>query len=328
MQTIFSTARVHPRERFDYWHEIACKTIINHESIPECRQTFRAELLSGAFADIGLVAFENAPMAVTHSVRHSEGEHENAGKLFVCYQVAGTATLAQNGRQVELKPNDFTLLDPRAPYHARFFTNSKILILKIQRGAVEARLGKTRNMTARSIKSDSIETRMASAFLSLLPTHEGGGSRTTEEILQNQLLDLLALSLSNALDGRTPRISSARSLVAMQVRATIDARLNERELDPTAIAAGAGVSVRYAQAVLAEEGTSIMRLIQTRRLERCRQALEDPAQRHRTVGEIAYAWGFSDMTHFGRKFRAVFGVLPTEYRKSRKAAMIDPALAR
>jgi AraC family transcriptional activator of tynA and feaB len=237
LQTLFSTASVHPRETFDYWHEIACKTIIKHESIPECRQTFRAELLSGAFADIGLVAFENAPMAVTHSARHSEDDDLNAGMVFVCHQVAGAVNLAQNGRQVELKPNDFTLLDPRTPHQAKFFTNSKILILKIQRCGIEARLGETRNMTARPIKSASIEARMASAFLSLLPTHEGGGSRTTEEILQNQLLDLLALSLSSALDGRTPRVSSARSLVAMQVRAAIDARLNERGLGPTAIAA-------------------------------------------------------------------------------------------
>jgi AraC-like DNA-binding protein len=34
-----------------------------------------------------------------------------------------------------------------------------------------------------------------------------------------------------------------------------------------------------------------------------------------TVSEIAYAWGFSDMTHFGRKFRRVYGLSPSEYRK-------------
>jgi error-prone DNA polymerase len=38
-----------------------------------------------------------------------------------------------------------------------------------------------------------------------------------------------------------------------------------------------------------------MRLIQARRLARCRYALEDPNQAHRTVSEIAYGWGFSDM---------------------------------
>ena len=38
------------------------------------------------------------------------------------------------------------------------------------------------------------------------------------------------------------------------------------------------------------------------------------------VSEIAYGWGFSDMTHFGRKFRAAFGLLPSEYRRATRAA--------
>jgi AraC family transcriptional regulator, positive regulator of tynA and feaB len=70
-----------------------------------------------------------------------------------------------------------------------------------------------------------------------------------------------------------------------------------------------------APSLLAEEGTSIMRLVRARRLEHCRRALEDPSQAHRKVSEIAYGWGFSDMTHFGRSFRATFGSLPSEYRR-------------
>jgi AraC family transcriptional regulator, positive regulator of tynA and feaB len=67
--------------------------------------------------------------------------------------------------------------------------------------------------------------------------------------------------------------------------------------------------------VLAQEGTSIRRLILERRLARCRTALEDPMQAHRSISEIAYGWGFSDMTHFGRKFRETYGMLPSEYRR-------------
>ena len=44
----------------------------------------------------------------------------------------------------------------------------------------------------------------------------------------------------------------------------------------------------------------------------------DPLQAHRTVTEIATGWGFSDMTHFGRRFKAVYGVLPSEFRRLKK----------
>ena len=57
------------------------------------------------------------------------------------------------------------------------------------------------------------------------------------------------------------------------------------------------------------------RLMLSMRLDRCRKALGDPAQAHRTISDIAYAWGFSDMTHFSRTFRKAYGMLPTEHRR-------------
>ena len=44
-------------------------------------------------------------------------------------------------------------------------------------------------------------------------------------------------------------------------------------------------------------------------------ALADARQAHRSVGEIAYAWGFSDQSHFTRRFKSVFGCPPSDYRK-------------
>jgi AraC-like DNA-binding protein len=67
--------------------------------------------------------------------------------------------------------------------------------------------------------------------------------------------------------------------------------------------------------LLADYDTSIRRLIQAKCLARCRKALEDPLQSHRTASEIAYSWGYSDMTHFGRMFRAAYGLLPSELRR-------------
>ncbi len=99
------------------------------------------------------------------------------------------------------------------------------------------------------------------------------------------------------------------------MRAAIDARLADPNLDAATVAAAAGVSVRYANAVLAQDDTSIMRLIQAKRLARCRKALEDPSQAHRMISEIAYGWGFTDMTHFGRRFKAAYRFSPSDCRR-------------
>lgn len=207
------------------------------------------------------------------------------------------------------------LLDPRVPYAAKFSAESRMLVIKVPRRLLEARVGPVGEVTARPVKPLTAESSLTSEFLARLPIFTGKLNPTTEEIVENQVLDLVAVSLGACIVGARPRISSARSLVRMKLRAAIEARLTDPTLDPRTVAGAAGISVRYANAVLAEEDTSIARFIQERRLARCRWALEDPLQAHRTVSEIAQSWGFSDMTHFGRRFRAAYGVLPSECRR-------------
>ena len=181
--------------------------------------------------------------------------------------------------------------------------------------ALEARLGKTQEIVARCVKPSEGEPGLISSFIAMLPAHAGKMRPPAEEIIRDQILDLLAVSFANVVGIDRPRLSSSRSLALMRLRAAIETRLSNPSLDAAAAAAAAGVSIRYANAMLAVEGTSIMRLIQTRRLARCRTALADPMQMNRTLREIAFGWGFSDMTHFGRKFKATYGMLPSEYRR-------------
>jgi AraC-like DNA-binding protein len=318
MKRLFSTANVHPRDRFDYWHSLACKNLVGHSSKPACRQTFRAEIETGMLVDVGLVLFSNSPMDVARTMQdiaQSDGDD-----LFVCRQVAGALALEQDSRQVILESSDITLLDPLLPYTAKFLADSKLLVLKVPRRALEARVGKTRELVAHSIKPFESEHGWTSSFLAMLPGLAGNTTRAAEDTAKDLTLQLVASSLVKAIGASQPRISSTRSMARLNVRVAIESRLSDPALDAATVAKAAGVSVRYANALLAEENTSIMRLTWARRLARCRQALEDPLQNHRTLCEIAYGWGFSDMTHFGRSFKAMYGVLPRDYRQCAKRA--------
>lgn len=312
MKTVFSTKHVHARDKFDLWHSVACRNLVDHSSLPESRLTFDAEIETGRLGNLELVLFHNSPMRVSHTARQIS--HARSDHLFVCRQVAGVVSLEQDTRQIELAAGDVVLLDPLLPYEGIFSANSKTLVLKVSRGELEARVGKTRDMVARSIKPVRAEDHLMSSLSAMLPSISGKMDSISEEMVGNHALDIFAVSLARTMDADSPRVSSARALVLLRVRSIIEARLREPSLCAQAVADAAGVSVRYANAVLADQDTSIMRLLQARRLERCRYALEDPNQAHRTVSEIAYGWGFSDMTHFGRRFKMAYGVLPSEYQ--------------
>lgn len=260
-----------------------------------------------------MVLFRNSEMSVTHARCHIA--HANTDELFVCRQFAGSVALEQDGREVLLEAGDITLIDPRLEYQGRFSEDSEILVLKIPRQLMEARLGQMRELTARALAPSRAENRLLSASLAMLPLQTDGLGPAAEALLEPHILDLITLSFNGTMERSGARSSSARALVRVSLRAAVEARLADRTLDAGTVARAAGVSVRYANEVLAEESTSIVQLIQARRLARCRQALENPLQAGRTVSEIAYGWGFTDMTHFGRRFKAAYGVLPSEHRR-------------
>jgi AraC-like DNA-binding protein len=319
VKTIFSTANVHRRDAFDYWHEELCRKVVPHDCTPEGRPVFAGEIQSASLADITLVQYECTPIQNDITVRHVASA--DADELLVRRQTTGVFVAEQDGRTVTLEAGDVTLFDPRRPLRGKYLNGAKQLLLKVPRRELESRLGDVRNMMARSIKPlQEAECGLTSGYLAMLPTYADELGTAAAETVRNQILDLIAVSVAKAMDARRPRLSSARSLVLINLRAATEARLNDPALDSKTVAAAARVSVRYANAVLAENSTSIMRLIWARRLEHCRRALEDPTQAHRTVSEIAYGWGFSDMTHFGRRFRSAYGSLPRDYRRLTKSA--------
>ena len=75
-----------------------------------------------------------------------------------------------------------------------------------------------------------------------------------------------------------------------------------------------GVSVRTLHSRFGKLGQTFGRWLLEARLDSCGQALRDPHQRTRSISEIAYAYGFNDLSHFNKAFRARFGMTPGDWR--------------
>jgi AraC-like DNA-binding protein len=188
----------------------------------------------------------------------------------------------------------------------------------VPREALTARLGDSSVFCARPISTGSPVAGLASEFISLLQGRLGTLNEAASNRLAEQALDLIALAFTAELGQARPALSSSRATTLLRLKAVIEARLSDPALKPEAVAAEAGFSVRYANELLREENFSLERYIVHRRLERCRRALEDPLQSHRMISEIAFSWGFSDHSHFTRRFRAEFGMAPGDWRRARQ----------
>jgi AraC family transcriptional activator of tynA and feaB len=314
----YSTSGIHPRDQINYWVEVATKAFVRHEFVSLNGPSYRGDIRAGALGDLLISEYACDPCDVRRSARDvARGDCDD---ILLCMQLSGRGLFDQGGRQAVNKPGSFLILDTRRPFSASLPERSRTVVIKIPRHALEARLGNVGALTARGISAKGALAGLASGFLSMILARLDAVDNAAASTIATQALDLLALAASHELSGTEVAISSVRSTTLLRLKSVMEARLREPDLKPTAVAAEVGISVRYANALLSEEGTSVERYIQHRRLERCRQSLEDAAQMHRMIGEIAFSWGFSDLSHFGRRFRAAFGMTPGDCRRSAQEA--------
>ncbi|WP_419689993.1 AraC family transcriptional regulator [Burkholderia theae] len=92
-------------------------------------------------------------------------------------------------------------------------------------------------------------------------------------------------------------------------------------LTPDKLASALNVSRRTLYGALSATNQTPQGLIQEYRLQASRRALLDPADTNRNLLELAMMCGFSDMTHFGRLFKARFGCSPGVYRMTCRDAL-------
>ena len=110
--------------------------------------------------------------------------------------------------------------------------------------------------------------------------------------------------------------SGTRSLADVrrqQILDYLEHNATEPDLTPAFVARRFGISKRYLHKLLSEHGTSFHATLLRLRLQRCFEALARTDKR-RTVAEIAFDAGFSDLSSFNRRFRAAYGIQPRRVR--------------
>lgn len=116
--------------------------------------------------------------------------------------------------------------------------------------------------------------------------------------------------------------SRSRAPLFEEILAYIEQELDNPALVPAMIAQRHGCSIRSLHALFAKHEQTVVGFIRRRRLERCREQLDQRCRMGR-IGDIALQWGFSDAAHFSKTFKAAYGLSPRQYRDWRLAQSSD-----
>lgn len=291
------------------WRDWAASTIAPIEVEVFDTEGFAARWASHGIGQLRLLHLHAPAQRVTHTGDAST--MRAAPSIQLVYARHGALKTAMGGRRFTVEPGQFVLLDNTRFYQMEMATTHECIDLMMPQGWLERRLPDPQALLARPV-----DTRQgwAAPLGALLETLLAGGlddAPLPRPLIAEQIGSLLALACGfHEAEGN----SRHRGQLARRILGRIESAYADPDISPESVAAEAGISKRYLQALLAGSGTSFVAELNAVRLDRASELLGHPAARGLSVAEVAYRSGFLDPGYFTRLFRKRFGITPREWR--------------
>ncbi|MGY8638198.1 helix-turn-helix domain-containing protein [Bradyrhizobium sp. 14AA] len=300
--------------RLALWQDIVCDVFVGLDCKSDLGSAFRGSVTQ---APLGKAVCSEVCSDRQHVFRTpSRIARSDQDFVLVALGNRGAGGVVQDGRETAIHPGEFALYDTTRPYELKFNDTFTQTIFKVPRDMLRRRLGGTETLTAMSFGADVPLERLAYDFILRLCQSADRLAPDNAAALSEQAVDLLAMALGERLGKTSLPSSTHRSALLYRLKAHVRAHLADPDLSLPDAAAALGISARYVNDLLADEDTSFQRYVLAERLGQCRRDLASPVLAHRHISEIAFAWGFNDLSHFGRVFREHFGMSPRDFRQS------------
>jgi AraC-like DNA-binding protein len=229
----------------------------------------------------------------------------------IVLQLSGEVRVEKRGRTVVLRPGTLGFYGLSRTVDSLYVEEgSEQLVGIVPRQELAAHNPDLMGIMQRQFSPDSPTCALAFDFLTGL--YEGADAFGPARVeMSNVAIHLLQVAVGEQHARMYGR--SYREKARARITSYVDLRIRDPELSVEGIATAMRCSSRYLQKVFGGSET-LGRYIWRTRLERCRSALEDPANAGVSVTEIAFSLGFSNASHFSRAFKERFGLTPRDCR--------------
>jgi len=235
-------------------------------------------------------------------------------RWLVTLQREGVAYVAQGGRSSEIRAGDLFMIDPARPFSIEtehIYTQS----MYVEPDSLRRLIPEADALTATAVSCSGGAARVLANFVDEL----FASANTLDEFQADHLANALPFMLGAAFSSTARQLATApsrlRALHRQRVSDYLRDNLRDSALDANSVAQAVGLSTRYLYELFAGDKESLMKRVWSQRLEQCRSDLSSPTLAARSIGEIAYSWGFNDVAHFSRSFKQRYGVAPREFRR-------------
>jgi AraC-like DNA-binding protein len=300
----WSTDSVRPTERFSYWREAVCQSIFNL-TIEAPPGHFAARMTARSAGPLRIALSESTAYQVVRNQREVARAADDNYSIYL--QLSSEAVITQRGQAFTFQPGDIAVSDLRYPFTATLAGGARRVTTVIPCEMIDRRAPWVRKTALHRLPASSRYVDLARRHI--VEMVENPMSESASGLMTENLCNLLALACATDAPGRLQSELQSEAMLAFCKQ-----ELHDPELTPQRVADHVGISVRTLHLRFKQIGQSFTEWVRDERLKACAAALRDRNQRGLNVSEIAYRWGFNDLSHFNKSFRARFDRTPTQWR--------------
>ncbi len=276
--------------------------------------TTRVEAVRGEGGFFGQLALWNLSyLRVAHvklrgaAVRGMRRRTTTGRKAFswLAASLSGGFELCYGGRSSVFEPGRMAILDPRRTYVTTFAESSEVLWVRVPHAFLEPHFA---GVTQTIIDGTNGAGRIAFDTLKSLLGQADALNPGEGKPIADGLINMLAAAGVGTFGAGELELAG-RASTLQRVKVFILDNLSDDSLSARSIAAASGLTSRYINRLFEPEGVSLMRWVWRRRLEAARAVLASKREPH-AIGNVAYAYGFKNASHFSHAFRRQFGYAP------------------
>ena len=254
-----------------------------------------------------------SPFGLVRTPRHVQ--QDGPAVVAIAYQARGRGDYAQLGHEQLVQRRDLMLVDLTAPYAfgCAVGGGSRSVMVPHEQLALPV-----------DVIRRAVPRLRASPLHGLVRTHLEEVCGRAEELaddagalaLGTATAELVRALIVSAAGGVRDRGAVREETLLTRVRAYVGQHLTDPALTPATIAAAHNVSLRQLYRLFSDAGLSLEQEVIGQRLELARTQLISTAGQRRSIAATARACGFTDASHFTRRFRQAYGRTPLEWQRS------------
>jgi AraC family transcriptional activator of tynA and feaB len=230
---------------------------------------------------------------------------------FILMPLAGDIHVDHYDRQNVLTAGDMVLMDSHAPATIDAFGQNRSVVLAMPRSTVSQLRSDSDRLFGRPLQGRKGIGNMLSAMLaSIVDADEDDEMDACDSTLTLSVtMSLLDRLIEDRSDMDSHRRTRAESEIG-RMRSWVVEHAADPDMSIETLAHRFGLSRRSLYRLFGEVGATPRQWLAEVRLDEARKWLLGGDPRFRSVGQVAFAAGFNDSSHFTRLFKRRFGVLP------------------